>query len=177
MLKMYYDPTNVNGDAFSMGNMVETVTEKVLTGDERTKLAGVAPGAEVNVQSDWDESDTGADSFIVNKPVIGGAKKMTVTTGDHIENLDVSSLSPMGVLFVNNTANKELKSLAGGIDGDIVHLVHISTNDLKIKDPDSYAGQQIETPGGADRVIGDYGGCTLVYSSSLGYWVATGLYF
>lgn len=104
-------------------------------------------------------------------------RKMTVTTGDHIENLDVSSLSPSGVLFVNTTANKELKSLSGGIDGDVVHLVHTSNNDLKIKNPDSYTGQEIQTPGDADRTLIDYGGCTLVYNDTLGYWVATGLYY
>lgn len=39
------DPTNVNGDAFSMANMTETETAKVMTGEERTKLAGIAEQA------------------------------------------------------------------------------------------------------------------------------------
>jgi len=103
--------------------------------------------------------------------------KMTVTTSNHIENLDVSSLSPFGVLFVDNTSNKELKSLSGGTDGDVIILVHISDNDLKIKNPASYTGQEIQTPGDADRTLMDYGGCTLVYNSSLGFWVAIGLYY
>ncbi len=48
MLKSMYDPTLVEGDAFSMGNMVETALSKVFTGAERTKLAGIETGAEVN---------------------------------------------------------------------------------------------------------------------------------
>jgi len=43
MLKAVYDPTSVSGDAFSMGNMVETASEKVFTLAERTKLSGLIP--------------------------------------------------------------------------------------------------------------------------------------
>ena len=35
---------------------------------ERSKLSGIASGAEVNVQSDWNETNTGSDAFIKNKP-------------------------------------------------------------------------------------------------------------
>jgi len=48
MLKSMYDPTLVEGDAFSMGNMVETALAKVFTDAERIKLAGIETGAEVN---------------------------------------------------------------------------------------------------------------------------------
>lgn len=37
---------------------------------EKTKLAGIAAGAEVNVQPDWSQSDDTADDYIKNKPVI-----------------------------------------------------------------------------------------------------------
>ena len=43
MLKAIYDPTSVSGDAFSMGSMVETASEKVFTLAERTKLSGLIP--------------------------------------------------------------------------------------------------------------------------------------
>jgi len=43
MLKAVYDPTSVSADAFSMGSMVETASEKVFTLAERTKLAGLIP--------------------------------------------------------------------------------------------------------------------------------------
>lgn len=36
----------------------------------KAKLSGIAAGAEVNVQSDWDQSTTTADDFIKNKPTI-----------------------------------------------------------------------------------------------------------
>jgi hypothetical protein len=37
---------------------------------EKEKLAGIAAGAEVNVQANWNETDQTADSFIQNKPSI-----------------------------------------------------------------------------------------------------------
>ena len=103
--------------------------------------------------------------------------KMTVTPTAHIENLDVSSLSPFGILFVDNTVNYELKSLAGGSDGDVIQLVHINTGDLKLKRSDGYTGQQLQMPNDADDTLTKYGGCTLVYNSSKGYWFVTGLYY
>jgi len=46
MTKAVYDPTSVEDDAFDMANMVETADAKVMTGTERTKLAGIETGAD-----------------------------------------------------------------------------------------------------------------------------------
>lgn len=43
-------------------------THKFMTSAEKTKLSGIAAGAEVNVQSDWDQTTTTADDYIKNKP-------------------------------------------------------------------------------------------------------------
>lgn len=45
-------------------------TNKVYTETEKTKLAGIQAGAEVNVQSDWNQSNSSADDYIKNKPVV-----------------------------------------------------------------------------------------------------------
>lgn len=37
---------------------------------EKSKLAGIASGAEVNVQADWNQTTTTADDYIKNKPTI-----------------------------------------------------------------------------------------------------------
>ncbi|MCR2735697.1 hypothetical protein NSP45_24990, partial [Salmonella enterica] len=49
MTKAVFDPTGVNGDAFSMGNMIETPIAKIMTNAERNKLAGIATGATANI--------------------------------------------------------------------------------------------------------------------------------
>ena len=41
------------------------------TNAEKNKLAGIAAGAEVNVQADWNQANPDADDFIKNKPSIG----------------------------------------------------------------------------------------------------------
>ncbi len=48
MLAATYDPTGKAADVFSMGNMAETTTAKIMTAAERTKLAGIAAGATAN---------------------------------------------------------------------------------------------------------------------------------
>ena len=42
----------------------------VMTSAQAAKLEGIATGAEVNVQPNWDETDTTSDAYIRNKPVI-----------------------------------------------------------------------------------------------------------
>lgn len=56
-------------------NKVDKVSGKGLsTNDyttyEKNKLSGIATGAEVNVQSDWNVTDTESDAYIKNKPTI-----------------------------------------------------------------------------------------------------------
>lgn len=45
-----------------------TISVNPFTTDDEAKLDGIEEGAEVNVQSDWNQSNTGADDFIKNKP-------------------------------------------------------------------------------------------------------------
>lgn len=61
------DLTN-DSDYVSDANYVHT--DSNFTSAEKTKLSGIATGAEVNVQADWNASDTSSDAFIKNKPSI-----------------------------------------------------------------------------------------------------------
>lgn len=45
-----------------------TSVHKFVTSADLTKLSGIQAGAEVNVQSNWNETNTSADSYIQNKP-------------------------------------------------------------------------------------------------------------
>lgn len=56
---------------------------------DKTKLDGIASGAEVNVQSDWSVSDANSDAYIKNKPVIDSA--LDVTSVNAIQNKVVSA--------------------------------------------------------------------------------------
>lgn len=54
-------------------------TLKASVTDNTNKLAGIEAGAEVNVQSDWNEADSSADDYIKNKPIV---PVITMTTTD-----------------------------------------------------------------------------------------------
>ena len=62
MVASTYDPNNKVSDAFSMGNMTETATAKIMTDTERDKLAGIATGAQQNAVDSVNEK-TGAVSL------------------------------------------------------------------------------------------------------------------
>lgn len=55
-----------NNTTYSVGD--GGLTQKNFTTALKTKLDGIASGAEVNVQSDWNVTDTASDAFIKNKP-------------------------------------------------------------------------------------------------------------
>ena len=61
-------PANLVQDA----NYVHT--DENFTSAEKTKLSGIAAGAEVNVQADWNESSSSSDAYIRNKPTIPAAQ-------------------------------------------------------------------------------------------------------
>ena len=42
----------------------------LMTSSDKNKLDGIASGAEVNVQTDWNVSDSSSDAFLKNKPTI-----------------------------------------------------------------------------------------------------------
>ena len=54
-------------------------TDNNFTTSLKNKLNGIAAGAEVNVQSDWNVSDTSSDAFIKNKPTIPTVNNATLT--------------------------------------------------------------------------------------------------
>lgn len=59
-------------------------SDGLMSAADKTKLNGIQAGAEVNVQSDWAQTDTGADDFIRNKPsipVLPPTKDLVAGTG------------------------------------------------------------------------------------------------
>lgn len=61
------------------------------TTDEKTKLADIAEGAEVNVQSNWAQTTTTADDYIKNKPTLGTAAAKNATDTYNATGTDVTT--------------------------------------------------------------------------------------
>lgn len=63
----------------NVDNHTDGTTNKVFTATEKTKLSGIATGAEVNVNADWNSSS--GDSQILNKPTLGSMASKNFWTG------------------------------------------------------------------------------------------------
>ena len=57
-----------------------TAAAGAMSAADKTKLDGIATGAEVNVQVDWNETTTTSDAFIKNKPTIPAAYTLPVAS-------------------------------------------------------------------------------------------------
>lgn len=74
----------------SWNNKVDKVSGKGLSTNDFTttlknKLDGIASGAEVNVQADWNVTDTSSDAYIKNKPTIPAGAKLYSATGQNTD--------------------------------------------------------------------------------------------
>ena len=98
----YWDVTaNANTAEIEINEVVATDTDAgtagvpgLISGDDKEKLDGIAPGAEVNVQSDWAETDTTADSYINSKPTITNYNLTAVSGSDRLFNPCLLYTSP-----------------------------------------------------------------------------------
>lgn len=104
----------------------------------------------------------------------GALPSMTHSVDANIDGLDVSSIAPQGILYTNMAGNRELRSLAGGVDGQMVTIVNIIDSTIKVKH-ETGISQMIRTEGAADKTFGNYGGATFVYHASTGYWYIVGI--
>lgn len=59
---------NASSIPTDLEDLSETANTKYFTSTEKSKLSGIASGAEVNVQSDWNATE--GDSLILNKPTL-----------------------------------------------------------------------------------------------------------
>ena len=79
-----------------------TTSAGSMSSADKIKLNGIAAGAEVNVQSDWNQTSTTSSDFIKNKPTslaasLGGAAESLVTTGQKYTWNNKGSVSSVGI--------------------------------------------------------------------------------
>lgn len=86
-----------------------------MSASDKTKLDSIATGAEVNVQSNWTQTNSSADDYIKNKPTLGAAAAKNVgsvadgntdlVTGDAVYDAIQDALSDVaGALVYKGTA-------------------------------------------------------------------------
>ena len=158
----------------SLSNKVDKVDGKGLstndfTDELKTKLNGIADGAEVNVQANWDETDTASDAYIKNKPDIDG-KISTVKTAleneisgayDYTDRNISSAKSELegdigAVSETVDTLSETVNSMSNDIEGLQIDMsgMGMSIDDVKdsLKNKVGYE-EETETPTGGELVV------------------------
>ena len=79
-------------------------TDNNYTHSDKTKLNGIAAGAEVNVQADWDVTDTSSDAYINHKPTIPTKTSDLTNDSDFVESSDLAAVATSG--DYNDLTNK-----------------------------------------------------------------------
>lgn len=118
----------------NISNKIDKVDGKGLstndyTTAEKNKLAGIASGAEVNVQSDWNETSTSSDAYIKNKPTIPTSLKnpnalsfgSKTYDGSSAQTITASDFGLDSALKFHGTSTTEIK------DGSTTKTVTLST--------------------------------------------------
>lgn len=99
-----------------------TTNPGLMSSSDKTKLNGIATGAEVNVQADWTNVDASSDAYIANKPTIGNspvwygtcataaatAAKVVVCEDFNSEHLVTGATIRVKFTYANTVANPTL---------------------------------------------------------------------
>ena len=87
-----------------------TSSAGAMSAADKTKLDGIASGAEVNVQADWNENNSSSDAYIQNKPTIPTVNDGTLTIQQNGVTVDTFTANQSG----NTTVNITTPSVSGG---------------------------------------------------------------
>ena len=107
----------LSGGTLNPGESIESAIGKLEKGLE----SAVAGGGEMNVQADWNVTDTGSDAYILNKPTLGTAStKDAGTSANNVVQLDANGKLPaVDGSQLTNMPSAPVSSVAGRT-GDII---------------------------------------------------------
>lgn len=119
------NPVKSGGVYNALAGKVDKVQGKGLstedyTSDEKSKLAGIAAGAEVNVQADWEQADNTADDYIKGKPTLANV----ATTGSYNDLNDTPTIPTVPSAYTSTPAMDGVGSAGSSTSwakGDHVH--------------------------------------------------------
>ena len=152
-----YTPSPTNGTVTSSTGSGATIpladgtNAGLFTPAEKTKLSGIASGAEVNVNADWNA--TSGDAQILNKPTISGSN-----TGDQnlqsVTNIGASTTNPINinVTGVSNAITGQSSTGTGvvGISGTGKGIDAFSTTGIAVN---GYSGAGIGVNGYSEEGV------------------------
>ena len=146
-------PAINQANKLSADYIAETNNNKVMTSAERTKLAGIATGAEVNVQSDWNVTNSSSDAFIKNKPTNVSA----FTNDSGYQNASqVSSAIASAVGEITSFEFEIVQTLPASGEAGVVYLVPNSGTTPNIYDEYIWVNNAFEKIGTTEMDLSNY---------------------
>lgn len=148
-------------DASALNNKVDKVSGKGLstndyTTAEKNKLAGIASGAEVNVQSDWNETNTSSDAYIKNKPTIPAGAKLYSSTGQNTDGAMTQKAITDALGNIVGVKFEVVTSLPATGDAGTIYLKAHTHGTGDIYDEYIYVNSAWEKIGTTDIDLSDY---------------------
>lgn len=108
--------SSVNGQTgivvLNQDDILDGTTNKQYTSTEKTKLSGIASGAEVNVNADWNA--VSGDALILNKPSIPSTANLFNKTTDDSDDITQGTLN----LFLTTAERTKITNTSGINTGD-----------------------------------------------------------
>ena len=112
MLASVYDPNTVADDAFSMDNMVEGTSTKIMTATERTKLAGIETGADVT-----DAANVNAAGATMNTDTDVSGNSWVIDEDNFASNLATKVPTQQSTkAYVDNSISSLVAAAPGALD-------------------------------------------------------------
>lgn len=111
---------------------VDKVTGKGLSTNDFTtalknKLDGIASGAEVNVQADWNQTNVNADDYIKNKPTIPEGVKLYSATGQSTDGAMTQKATTAALNGKANSSHNHNASDINNFSGEVASIVGRTT--------------------------------------------------
>lgn len=123
--------SDLTNDSDYVVDVSYTHTDNNYTTTEKNKLSGIASGAEVNVQADWNVTDSASDAYIKNKPTIPSG--VSVDTA-----LSSTSENPVQNKVINSALNGKAKGNARIFYGTSETAAETVTKVVTCDDYDTY---------------------------------------
>ncbi len=161
------------------GSSIQLRTEnanRIVIDSTETVVSGKA-GYNATTDMGTEDTDFASKKYVDdNSGGSSGSALPSLTLGNddtNVDDFDVSSIAPAGVLFVNNTTEiLYLRGFSNGVAGQIIYITKIATNDLTIVDNATAGTQKINGSGGNDKTIQTTGGAILVCDGTAWYVIS-----
>jgi len=96
------------------------LSQNNFTNDDHTKLNGIATGAEVNVQADWNQSTNTHDAYIANKPTIPSGNQIIDWTSSGAGTIHATNIPVVALTSVQEANSQSAQLGLTTQEGDVV---------------------------------------------------------